>query len=103
MDNLPAPMALLELSMCGCKTNCTSNRCKYLKNNLICIDMCKCENCQNIEDSSKQNDGDDDDFELSYEVDTDDGEWCIYIPHGCLEIVLRFSKYAICNFCYFVK
>ena len=62
--------------MCGCKANCTSNRCKCLKNNLICTDTCKFENCQNIDDSSKQNDGDNDDFELSHEVE---GEWCTYI------------------------
>ena len=30
-DNLPAPMALIELSMCSCKGGCKSRRCKCLK------------------------------------------------------------------------
>ncbi|XP_066928999.1 uncharacterized protein [Clytia hemisphaerica] len=46
-DNLPAPIALIELSMCKCKTGCQSKRCKCLKNNLICTDMCRCTNCKN--------------------------------------------------------
>ena len=38
-DELPTPLALIELSVCSCKTNCCSNRCH--KNTLICTDMCK--------------------------------------------------------------
>ena len=30
-NNLPAPMALLEMSACSCKSDCTSNRCKCRK------------------------------------------------------------------------
>ena len=52
-DNLPAPLALIELS--GCKSKCTSNRCKCFKNNLICTDMCKCEPCENKEEHHDDN------------------------------------------------
>ena len=57
-DNLPAPIALIELSMCGCKTVCTTNRCKCRKNGLPCTDMCKCLNCKN--DGTEDDDSDSD-------------------------------------------
>ena len=47
-DNLPAPLAMIELSVCGCKSNCISNRCLCHKNNFPCTDMCKCKDCDNI-------------------------------------------------------
>ena len=47
-DELPAPIGLIELSMCGCKGLCDTNRCTCYKNNLVCTDMCKCsEDCMN--------------------------------------------------------
>lgn len=47
-DDLPAPVGLVELSMCGCKGVCDSNRCCCFKNKLTCTDMCKCsEDCCN--------------------------------------------------------
>ena len=46
-DNLPAPMAMIELSVCGCKSNCQNKRCKCRKNCLPCTDMCKCIDCAN--------------------------------------------------------
>ena len=47
-DELPAPEATIELSVCSCsKTKCVSGRCKCHKNNLKCSDMCKCQNCEN--------------------------------------------------------
>ena len=49
-NELPAPLALIELSLCSCKTNCYSNRCKCRKNRLICTDMCKCVGCENEDD-----------------------------------------------------
>ena len=59
-DELPAPLALIELSVCGCKTTCNSNRCKCFKNKLNCTDMCKCTNCENDgvdnEDEDEQED-----------------------------------------------
>ena len=55
-DNLPAPISLIEWSMCSCKTGCKTRRCKCLKHDLLCTDMCK--NCEN--DSSNNSD---DEFE----------------------------------------
>ena len=57
-DNLPAPIALIELSMCGCKTVCTTNRFKCRKNGLPCTDMCKCLNCK--KDGTEDDDSDSD-------------------------------------------
>ena len=42
----PAPESLVEL-MCNCKTDCSTQRCQYKKNYLICTDRCKCLNCMN--------------------------------------------------------
>ena len=53
-DELPAPVALIELSVCSCKKDkCDSNRCKCYKNNLQCTDMCKCEDCKNTDDNDR--------------------------------------------------
>ena len=41
-DNLPAPLALIELSVYGCNGDCSTQRRKCFKNNLVCTDMCKC-------------------------------------------------------------
>ena len=46
-DNLPATNALIELSMRSCKTGCKTRRCKCLKHDLVCTDICKCKNCEN--------------------------------------------------------
>ena len=65
-DNLPAPLALIELSVCSCKSDCATNRCKCHKNDFICTDMCKCTQCKNI-------DGAEDDFEENIDLsDSDD-------------------------------
>ena len=55
--------AVVELSICRCKTGCKSMRCKCRKNNLTCTEMCFCEECGN-------RDEDDDDF-TSDDEDTD--------------------------------
>lgn len=65
-DKLPAPVALIELSVCSCTTKCVNNRCKCRKNKLQCTDMCKCIDCDNddtFEDSEDENEftSDDDD------------------------------------------
>ena len=57
-DELPAPIALVELSVCTCKTKCVGvekmwKRCKCRKNKLQCTDMCKCINCAN-DDTQEQ-------------------------------------------------
>ena len=47
-DLLPAPLAIMELVKCGCKTGCILNSCTCRKNNLVCTDICKCGSiCQN--------------------------------------------------------
>ena len=48
-DNLPAPLGLIELSVCGCTGDCSTKRCKCYKYNFVCTDMCKCRNCSNNE------------------------------------------------------
>ena len=60
---LLAPMAFIELSVCGCKSNCKTNRYKCKKNNLTCTDMCKCTNCYN----SGAQENDDSDIEIDDE------------------------------------
>ena len=47
---LPAPESTIELTVFGCRTGCHTNECKCLKNGgLRCTEMCKCENCKNVE------------------------------------------------------
>ena len=48
-DNLLAPLALIELSACSCKTGCKTNRCKCRKSGFTCTDLCKCAQCKNNE------------------------------------------------------
>ena len=51
-NNLPVPLAILEISSCGCKTTtCSDNRCGCKKNDLVCTDLCKCKDCQNFDNS----------------------------------------------------
>ena len=47
MNQQPAPMELLELVSCGCKTGCLSRRCSCAKVNLPCAPACSCTNCEN--------------------------------------------------------
>ena len=46
-NNLPSPLALVELSVWNFITLCNNNNCKCYKNNLACTDMCKCIGRQN--------------------------------------------------------
>ena len=46
-DNLLAPLVLIELSACGCKTGCKTNCCKCRKSGVTCTDMCNCAQCEN--------------------------------------------------------
>ena len=46
-ENLPALLALIELSACGCKTGCKTNRYKCRKSGSTCTDMRKCAQCEN--------------------------------------------------------
>lgn len=46
-DELPAPLALTELSLHSYKTICATNKCKYRKVALQCTNICKSEDCEN--------------------------------------------------------
>ena len=45
----PAPESVIHLTVCNCKTNCSTSRSKCRKNGLNCSKMCGCENCENDE------------------------------------------------------
>ena len=52
---LAAPTGLIELSMCSCKTGCSSGRCTCKKNNLLCTEMCKSSDaCENSNCNEKE-------------------------------------------------
>ena len=38
-DNLPAPLALVELSICNRKRGCSTRRCKCFKISLVCTNI----------------------------------------------------------------
>ena len=63
-DDVPAPVDMLELTMCGCKSTCT---CKCRKFGLVCTDACRCIECENI--TEEQSDKSD------FEVDEDSDEY----------------------------
>ena len=42
MTQQPAPMTLVELVRCGCKTGCARNTCSCRKNNLSCAASWAC-------------------------------------------------------------
>ena len=46
-DQKPAPVSVVELSFCRCKHGCDTKRCTCKKNNLICSEMCFCQDCEN--------------------------------------------------------
>ena len=57
----PAQVSIVELCLCKCKSGCNTLRCNCKKNNLVCAEMCICDDCAN--DMSKENnntDGSDD-------------------------------------------
>ena len=35
--------------MCGCNVGCKTQRCKCKKNGLKCSEICKCQDCENVE------------------------------------------------------
>ena len=45
----PAPESIIHLTMSGCKAECKTQRCKCKKNGLKCSEMCKCQDCENLE------------------------------------------------------
>ena len=44
---LQIPLELMELSVCGSKKSFNTMRCKCIKNQLICTNLCKCVSCKN--------------------------------------------------------
>ena len=72
-DNLPAPLGLIELSVCGCNGDCSTKRCKCYKNKFVCTDMCKCTSCSNddvYESSDQELDTDSDISDLEDQEDS---------------------------------
>ena len=61
-DQLPAPVSVIEMSVCKCNTWCANQRCIFRKNKLACTEMCKCSDCEN----------EDNDFDAEWESDVDD-------------------------------
>ena len=50
MELKPAPDSILELVNCSCqKIKCAKIRCTCYSNKLLCTDLCKCHDCENIE------------------------------------------------------
>lgn len=48
MSQNPIPDEITELTHCGCKTGCKTNRCRCKKLNLACFDACLCgDSCHN--------------------------------------------------------
>ena len=58
MNQLPAPLELLEMVSCGCQRGCTSGRCSCSKAGLPCTEACRCSNCDNKAETCDA-DGDD--------------------------------------------
>ena len=48
INTLPAPVDMLTLTICSCKSSCSTNRCKCKKYLLTCTDACRCTECENI-------------------------------------------------------
>ena len=47
MTKPPAPVDVLKLISCSCKTGCSSKRCSCQRSCLPCTDVCQCDNCEN--------------------------------------------------------
>ena len=46
-NQLAAPKHNAELCICKSKTGCESLQCSCKKNNLVCTEMCMCNDCKN--------------------------------------------------------
>ena len=53
---LPGPESIIHLSVCKCKTGCSNQRCKCLKSDLKCSEMCQCQGCENNDQNDDLND-----------------------------------------------
>ena len=71
-----APPEVLELLRCGCSTNepCSTQRCGCHTGNLPCTFFCACHaesHCQNPYNKDIESGADDENEEVSYEIETD--------------------------------
>ena len=68
-----APEALMELVICGCIGQCSSNHCTCRRNGLSCSNSCQCgdscENPYNYQCEEEGDDDDDDDDDASADID----------------------------------
>ena len=57
ITDLPqAPEAIIEMVMCKCKGNCSTNRCSCHSKGLKCTDLCQCSDlCENDIDTVNSN------------------------------------------------
>ena len=62
MTQASAPEALLDFTKCSCKTECKTKRCKCMKEDILCTDVCFCDNeiCLNRIEYSVSSDSEDD-------------------------------------------
>ena len=80
-DQLLAPDADIEMSLCEFHTGCNTTRCRCYKNQLGCTKMCLCANCENNGDESDK-------------FWSDDGETDDILPFFALsELFLFFQRY----------
>ena len=54
-NNLPAPLAFVEMISSSSKKECLSNKCRCFKNNPVCIDLCKRTLCKNDVNDAEKN------------------------------------------------
>ena len=58
-----APEAIIEMSICKCKTPCNTLRCTCKKAGLVCTEMCFCDSCENDNSSDGRSGDSESDFE----------------------------------------
>ena len=66
-DQKPAPDELLELTHCGCRSGCSTNRCSCKKAQLQCTDACSCTGCVN-NSRKEESEADSEQFETDDEL-----------------------------------
>ena len=60
----PAPEGFVELTVCRCKTTCSTNKCSCRKNGLLCSGACYCESsaCENTEEAYSDSEDSESDY-----------------------------------------
>ena len=54
--NPPARESIIELTACGCKAGCKSDRCQCWKSKFVCTEMRWCKDCENTENENCESD-----------------------------------------------